>query len=414
MNIQDFNHQFDELKENKILNFLEKEIGFENYGSVFKRDLKRIENFFKPLVLKFKNSKVITVAGTNGKGGTCKKLSKLFLDNKIDHCVWSSPHIFSICERIRFGNHLISYDEFNEIILEVKELCFKEKTILSFYEFLFACFLIFSIKRGPSFLILEVGLGGRLDATNFFSADLVLLTSIARDHQEFLGNRLSDILKEKLGLIRRNSWCISTLNSKYLRTQASEICFKNETYYLDLFNANLVSSEDDYESNNLKLALSAYQHFLGKPSVNKIPLSKYSDTLYLKTKVRFDGSHNPEAFRSLVKKLCKSGEFFDWILLGFSKRRSSDLETMLASILAYIRNNSTIYITNFSHFKAMNDQEFSILKNKFSTEKRIVFIDSWKDFLGIKLNSKEEQKCLISGSNYFMGQTVKYFNTLSK
>ena len=88
---------------------------------------------------------------------------------------------------------------------------------LSFYELSFWLFCHQLINEKPDLIILEVGLGGRLDAVNVFDANLVILTSISRDHTEFLGNTYKDIVSEKLGVLRESCKLVFSVNSEYLK-----------------------------------------------------------------------------------------------------------------------------------------------------------------------------------------------------
>ncbi|MGK0367984.1 MAG: dihydrofolate synthase/folylpolyglutamate synthase, partial [Thermoproteota archaeon] len=199
--------------EHEFQVWLESQHGKEAFEPDLLRILKILKNLIKEIS---QNSKIITVCGTNGKGETVGFVSRFLSDEKKTFCSWTSPHILSLRERFISNNEMIKMRDFNTVIFKVMGKCNEERVKLSYYEFLFACFVFYTHQEMPEFILLEVGLGGRLDAVNIFDADLVLLTSISRDHQQFLGNRYDQILKEKLGVLRENKSLICGAQSNYI------------------------------------------------------------------------------------------------------------------------------------------------------------------------------------------------------
>src|SRR5690606_36330748 len=159
----------------------EQNIGFENYQSAIDRGLSRIRPLFAKH-LKENKAQVATIAGTNGKGETCLLIAKHLRSLKKTYTLWTSPHVISIRERFRSSEGMISYEELWQKFKEVEAIQKKENIILSFYEFLFFCFVSWSDEKSLGYMVLEVGLGGRLDATNLFDAKVTGLTSVGRDH----------------------------------------------------------------------------------------------------------------------------------------------------------------------------------------------------------------------------------------
>jgi dihydrofolate synthase/folylpolyglutamate synthase len=145
---------------------------------------------------------VIHVAGTNGKGSVCAFLRAMLEGSGHDVHVYTSPHLVHFHERIRIGGNIISEDELNDV-LEECELANNGAPITFFEITTAAAFLAFSRHRADA-LILEVGLGGKYDATNVIDKPIATcITPVSYDHQEFLGNTLSAIAAEKAGVIKR-------------------------------------------------------------------------------------------------------------------------------------------------------------------------------------------------------------------
>ncbi len=144
---------------------------------------------------------IITVGGTNGKGTTCRLLEMLLLKAGYNVGVYSSPHLLHYRERVRINNQCLPDKE------HCKSFTFIEKNkpnSLTYFEFgTLSAFNLFK-QANLDVVILEVGLGGRLDATNIIDSDIAVVTSIDIDHTAFLGNTREAIAFEKAGIFRAN------------------------------------------------------------------------------------------------------------------------------------------------------------------------------------------------------------------
>ncbi len=152
----------------------------------------------------------VQIAGTNGKGSTSAMLESIARFAGIETGLYTSPHLINITERIKINNTEISEEDFARFCFGVKETSEKlveEKrleTLPTFFEQITAIALLAFREAGIELAILETGLGGRLDATTATQAEIVGITPIAFDHQEYLGNTLAEIAFEKASIIRAN------------------------------------------------------------------------------------------------------------------------------------------------------------------------------------------------------------------
>lgn len=144
---------------------------------------------------------VIHVAGTNGKGSVCAYLRAMLEGSGYRVHVYTSPHLVRFHERIRLAGSLISEEELSSL-LEECEIANDGLPITFFEITTAAAFLAFS-RHPADVLILEVGLGGRFDATNVITPKLTCITPVGLDHQEFLGDTLAKIAAEKAGIIKK-------------------------------------------------------------------------------------------------------------------------------------------------------------------------------------------------------------------
>lgn len=173
--------------------------------------LSRIGQVAKRLSINFDFARVITVAGTNGKGTTCAFLENALLEEHVEDkalsvAVYSSPHIEHFNERLRINRIDIDDQPFIKAFEKI-ELA-RADISLSYYEYTTLAAFLILMEIKPDIIILEVGLGGRLDATNIIDADVAVVTSIDLDHQSFLGNDRESIGFEKAGIFRENQHII--------------------------------------------------------------------------------------------------------------------------------------------------------------------------------------------------------------
>ncbi|MFY9221781.1 MAG: Mur ligase family protein, partial [Blastocatellia bacterium] len=175
-----------------------------------KLGLDNIDILTKSLGQPQKAYSTIHVAGTNGKGSFCATLASVLAEAKIDTGLFTSPHLLDITERFQYNLKPISKTEFSNLLEKVKsqvDNLLSEQKLLSrptFFEHITAIGFEYFREREAKLAILEVGLGGRLDSTNIVSPVLSVITSIDYDHQQYLGNTLTEIAREKAGILKPN------------------------------------------------------------------------------------------------------------------------------------------------------------------------------------------------------------------
>lgn len=151
--------------------------------------------------------KIIHVAGTNGKGSVCAYLNAMLLAGGKETGLFTSPHLVRINERFQINGEDVSDEQFLDAFLKVekaaKEYEAEDEGHPSYFETLFLMGMLIFKEAGVEYLVMETGLGGRLDATNVVEKPLAcIITSISRDHTEYLGDTLEAIAGEKAGIIK--------------------------------------------------------------------------------------------------------------------------------------------------------------------------------------------------------------------
>jgi dihydrofolate synthase/folylpolyglutamate synthase len=144
----------------------------------------------------------VHVAGTNGKGSTSAFLTDILKGNGYKVGLYTSPHLIDVRERIQLNRQVISKGDLAAVIGTIREKLPDDKMLSYFEMFCLAAFVFFREKH-VDVAVFEAGLGGRLDATNVITPKVSILTSISMDHTHYLGHSLSEIAKEKCGIIKR-------------------------------------------------------------------------------------------------------------------------------------------------------------------------------------------------------------------
>lgn len=178
------------------------------HGKTIDMGLQRVRTVAQRLGLAF-SCPVITVAGTNGKGSTCAMLEAILLEAGYRTGVYTSPHLVHFEERCRLRGEIVSAALLPPLFEAVERARLQEDSVdgsgaisLSYFEFTTLVFLKLLADAGLDVVILEVGLGGRLDAVNIIDPACAVITSIDLDHMEFLGPDRESIGREKAGIMR--------------------------------------------------------------------------------------------------------------------------------------------------------------------------------------------------------------------
>ncbi len=147
----------------------------------------------------------VHIAGTNGKGSTCHMVDSILSSFPLKRALYTSPHLIDISERITFNGSPIEKDVLRnglERIFFSSDPLFKEDDLPTYFEVITALFFKSSQEMGSDINIVEVGMGGRFDATNILQPLAIGITSISLDHQEYLGDEVHQIAREKAGVIK--------------------------------------------------------------------------------------------------------------------------------------------------------------------------------------------------------------------
>ncbi len=271
--------------------------------------------------------KSVHVTGTNGKGSVCAMIESVLRQARYKTGLYTSPHLVDIRERIQVSGRMIPRAAFLRTIEEIRKklrVLRLEREITYFEMTTAAAFLYFAQQR-IDIAVVEVGLGGRWDATNVLpSPELCVITNVTLDHMEYLGDTIAEIAKEKAGVLKAGSVCLTGASGPALRI-IREVS-KSLGVSCVLNGRNPVSKnlwdpivkffplEGEYQKINLKIALSAVNILRAKNwriadshilnGLKKVSWPARFDLRMLeKIPALLDGAHNAAAIQTLLSSL---------------------------------------------------------------------------------------------------------------
>ena len=312
---------------------------YQNIGdSAYKKDLSNIILVCEHLNNPHNNFKSIHIGGTNGKGSCSHMLSSILQEANYKVGLYTSPHLVDFRERIKINGDMISKDSVLKFMHE--NFDFFESNNLSFFEMTVGLAFDYFSKNKVDIAIIEVGMGGRLDSTNIISPILSIITNISLDHTRFLGSNISDIAKEKAGIIKDNipvvigqtQQEISPIFTDIAKSKNSEIIFADHFIY-DTYNCDL---KGDYQKKNIKTVLKSTEilkhlDYKINDSHIKTGLNNVSNNTGLqgrwqviqrKPMIICDTAHNEAALGEVISQLTKMEYSELHFIIGFSNDKN--------------------------------------------------------------------------------------------
>ena len=197
-------------------------------------DLRRMERLLQPASNPHQGTKTVHIAGTKGKGSTAAMVAQVLIAAGYKTGLFTSPHLHALRERIRINGTSISEADFAALVTQLKpivEAVNREAAYgeLTTFEILTAVVFAYFKKSHVDFQVLEVGLGGRLDATNVVQANVCVITSLSLDHTEILGDTVAKIAAEKAGIVKPGCIVVNSPQGKEATEVIEEICRQQQT-----------------------------------------------------------------------------------------------------------------------------------------------------------------------------------------
>ena len=376
--------------------------------------------------------KTIHIAGTNGKGSVQSFIRNILTSNGFVCDAYISPHLSKFNERIIINNKEVTTQKLYQTLEFVKKI--NNNNPITFFEITTAAAFILFERSRSDFLILETGLGGRLDATNIITRKICsIITPISFDHEEFLGNTIKKITKEKLGIVKNSDFIIISKQekdvSRYIKKKLSK--FKNIYFYGKNYRlGKITKNKFEFKFNNKKYLIDkpkmnglhqienssvaiAFAHILNAKNRN-IVINKINSSIkntywpgrleicnYKSKKIILDGSHNIDGAKKLNEFL-KLRKLKPVVIFGMLNNKK--IEYFLNIIKRQIKEVLAIKIPNEKNaFESSHIKKICIYESINCKEVRNV-----RDALQNIISSKEKV-FLITGSLYLVGKIRKVF-----
>lgn len=399
-----------------------------------RKDLSRMYKALNLLNNPQNNFKVIHITGTNGKGSVCSYISNILKLAGYNVGTFISPYVVKFNERIMYNLEYISDDDlikYTNIIYKIKEKLEKEEDeVITFFEFITLMGILYFSDKKVDYAVIEVGIGGLLDATNIFLNATRLITNIGYDHMNTLGNTLEEIALNKLGIVHKNDTLITTVNSNLLPL-FKEYCKKNNSNMLWInndikdINVSLLGTDFKYKGITLKSSLigyhQAYNASLAIECINNLNLNisqnlikegikKTSwpgrfEVIHNEPKIILDGAHNIDGINVLVKslKLIVNKK----IPVLFTALKDKEVSKMIKKLEEIA---SQFIFTTIDDTRALTLEELN-----FDTKIPYKIIPSYIDSLNYIIeNLKEEDLVLVCGSLHFTSKVLTFFKKMKK
>jgi dihydrofolate synthase / folylpolyglutamate synthase len=353
-----------------------------------------------------RETKVIHVAGTNGKGSTCAFIDSVARSHGLKTGLFTSPHLVDFRERFRVMGEMISEDETARYLTELRELVSDWEIHPTFFEIALALGMKFFRDKEVELIILETGMGGRLDATTAVPADVCVITPIGLDHTQWLGNTLAEIAAEKAGIIVNDSPVVVSLQEKSAAKVIAERANRMRaplTVVSQPIGVYHVGLPGSHQRENAALAL-ATLNTLGvdmrydsvKDGLSNVRWAGRFEVISEEPLVVIDGAHNPHAAEILVRTWKEQyGDLKPVVIYGAIESKD------VSGVLKYLYEITDTMI--FTPVHSPRTIHFEDVEKVMDHEK-IKVLQSTDLKNALSLAEEKNLPILITGSLYLLGE----------
>ncbi len=381
----------------------------ENGASAYKPGLERISYLLGIFENPQENQTYIHVAGTNGKGSTCAYINSILIEKGRKVGLFTSPHLFDFRERIKINGVMIGEEEVIHFCSAIKsaELMIKP----SFFEITFAMALVHFKNNNCEIAVIETGLGGRLDASNVINPILSIITPIALDHQQFLGDTLEEIASEKAGIIKENIPVLINNDNESIRNLLVQVANQRNSPVHFPRQLDLPFQLPMYQLSNLNTAIEAVKiidkectsatihQALIKLQENSGHFGRFQILQQNPTLIA-DVSHNPAGMKATIEAVEALGHKKISFILGSSQDKP------ILDLLHLIPKHAELYLCAFKNERSMKISDLKMIKEQIPQVKK-VFEEVNEALREVLRLSNKEDLIVITGS-FFLIADLKY------
>ena len=365
------------------------------------KNLNYLSSFFSETELSILSEKTISIVGTNGKSSTANNIAMLLEGLDKSYIAFTSPHLYDYKERITAHKDL----NLNQYIEYLENFELENNIILGYFESTFLIAAKAFLHNDLDYFICEAGIGGKYDTTSIIQSKTVVLTSIGLDHTDILGNKITDILDQKIYVSNNiETLFVSVLNDDLIEIIKSEYTNYSKSIFLSeyLNSKNISFSKLIFKDLNYYLSLMVVDLLLQG--------IKYSDLANIKIKEakgRFeiindsplkiiDGAHNYEGVEILLRNYeNKYGNLNTDIFFGFKKGK--DINNILNLIIGKTNYNLHL-IEDDTFYDQEITKEIGYLLDKHGKNYKIASLEQFK---------KNKNPSILLGSLYLIGEYKK-------
>lgn len=414
---------------NKLLLF--SSIGIKAY----KADLNNTIELCNYLGNPEKKIKTIHIAGTNGKGSTTHMLAAVFQQSGYKTGLYTSPHLKDFRERIKLNGEMIPQDFVIDFVEKIK--AFSEQINPSFFELTFVMALEYFANQKVDIVIIETGLGGRLDSTNVITPELSIITNIGFDHMDILGNTLEKIAAEKAGIIKDKIPVVigetrhetKTIFIDKAKEKNAPILFSEAEYEIiaptpinDLLEVEICHNGDEqtniyeldltglYQAKNLRTVLTSLdvlkRKYLIQEENIKYALSHVKNMTGLHGRwevvqrnplIVLDVAHNVDGMQQLTNQV--KNTFYKKLHIVFGMVKDKEIE----KVLEILPKNANYYFTKAQIPRALPENELLQRAQNFNL-KGSMYDEVNKALKAAMDNASEEDMIIVCGSVFVVGE----------
>ena len=391
------------------------------------------------------NTPTIHIAGTNGKGSTAAFCESILRNAGYKVGLYTSPHLNHFGERIQINRIPLSENELIQLVAKVKHVVENLKIPITFFEFATAMAFLHFAEQETDINVIEVGMGGRLDATSLCKGDITIITSIAKDHTSYLGTKIEEITFEKASVIKEGGTVFAIKGTKKVHEVIKSISDlksataqflgehfvikknpgKNSPSLITYQSPNVclkdleISLAGGFQASNAALALSACLHHARKSgkeiseqsirtSLKNTSWAGRMEVISSRPTILLDIAHNPAAVKEMAKSAQKLFSYTRVIVIyGAMKDKQSD------EMLQELTNFADHFIlVRPNQERSENPTRFKKILKKYNTPCEVIESIP-KAIRKVKQTALSDDMVCITGSIFTVGEARHYLENES-